>query len=82
MSGLFLIGMKQEVHQDAWELGCGVNYSINKVYDMFKERFDCDKVFIPDEAGNYRSTLRINNDAIERLGWKPTDSLYDYIKVL
>ncbi len=82
VSGLFLIGMKREKHEDAWELGCGVNYSVNEVYEMFKQRFDCDKVFIPDEAGNYRTTLRVNNDAIERLGWKPTDSLYDYIKVL
>ena len=82
VSGLFLIGMKRESHPDAWELGSGVNYSINRVYEMFKERFDCDKVYTPDEAGNYRATLRINNDAIKRLGWKPTDSLYDYIRVL
>jgi UDP-glucose 4-epimerase len=82
VSGLFLIGMKRESHPDAWELGCGVNYSINRVYEMFKERFDCDKVYTPDEPGNYRATLRINNDAIKRLGWKPTDNLYDYIKVL
>ena len=82
VTGLFLIGMKRESHPDAWELGTGVNYSINKVYEMFKERFNCDKVYTPDEAGNYRATLRINNDAIERLGWKPTDSLYDYIRVL
>jgi len=82
VSGLFLIGMKRESHTDAWELGCGVNYSINEVYNMFKEKFNCDKVYVPDEPGNYRSTLRVNNDAIERLGWKPTNSLYDYIKEL
>jgi UDP-glucose 4-epimerase len=82
VSGLFLIGMKRESHTDAWELGCGVNYSINEVYKMFKEKFNCDKVYVPDEPGNYRSTLRVNNDAIERLGWKPTNSLYDYIKEL
>lgn len=82
ISGLFLIGMKKEKHEDAWELGCGVNYSVNEVYEMFKERFNCNKHYIPDEPGNYRTTLRINNDAIERLGWKPSDSLYDYIKAL
>ena len=82
VSGLFLIGMKKEKHEDAWELGCGVNYSVNEVYEMFKEKFNCNKHYIPDEPGNYRTTLRINNDAIERLGWKPSDSLYDYIRVL
>ena len=82
VSGLFLIGMKKEKHKDAWELGCGVNYSVNEVYEMFKEKFNCSKHYIPDEPGNYRTTLRENNDAIDRLGWKPSDSLYDYIKVL
>lgn len=82
ISGLFLIGMKREAHEDAWELGCGVNYSVNEVYEMFKERFNCDKIFLPDEAGNYRATLRVNNDALERLGWKPSDILQDYIRTL
>ena len=82
VSGLFAIGMKNEKHEDAWELGTGVNYSINEVYNMFKERFNCEKVHIPDESGNYRVTLRVNNDAVDRLGWKTDDSLYDYIKVL
>lgn len=82
VSGLFLIGMKREAHEDAWELGCGVNYSINEVYKMFEDKFNCNKHYVPDEPGNYRTTLRINNDAIERLGWKPTDNLQDYIKEL
>ena len=54
----------------------------NEVFEMFKQKFNCSKVNLPDESGNYRSTLRTNNDAIERLGWKPSDSLYDYIRVL
>ena len=82
VSGLFLIGMKREAHQDAWELGCGVNYSINELYKMFDEKFNCNKRYLPDEPGNYRTTLRINNDAINRLGWKPTDNLQEYIKQL
>jgi len=82
ITGLFYIGMKNEKHNDAWELGSGVNYSINEVFEMFKQKFNCSKINLPDESGNYRSTLRTNNDAIERLGWKPSDSLYDYIRVL
>ena len=82
VSGLFLIGMKREAHEDAWELGCGVNYSINDLYKMFDDKFNCNKHYVPDEPGNYRTTLRINNDAIDRLGWEPTDNLQDYIKEL
>ena len=61
------------------ELGTGINYSINEVYQMFKERFGCEFVNIPDQPGNYRKTLRENDDSINRLGWKPSDKLRDYI---
>ena len=79
VDGLYRIGFKTEVHEDAWELGTGLNYSINEVYLMFKERFGTDFVYIPEQSGNYRKTLRENNDTIERLNWKPTDKLQDYI---
>ena len=79
VDGLYRIGFKTEVHEDAWELGTGINYSINEVYLMFKERFGTDFVYIPEQSGNYRKTLRENNDTIERLNWKPTDKLQDYI---
>ena len=82
VDGLYKIGMSKEKHADAWELGTGCNYSINEVADMFIEKFGCEKVYIPDQKGNYRETLRENNDAIERLGWKPTDRLEQYIKSL
>ena len=79
---LWRIGMKDEVHNDAWELGTGINYSINDVYLMFKEKFGCDYKYIPDQNGNYRETLRENNDALDRLGWKPEDKLLSYINSL
>ena len=79
---LWRIGMKDEVHNDAWELGTGTNYSINDVYLMFKEKFGCDYKYIPDQNGNYRETLRENNDALDRLGWKPEDKLLSYINSL
>lgn len=76
---LWRIGMKNQTHEDAWELGTGMNYSINEVYQIFKERFGVESTNIPDQAGNYRKTLRENDDSLERLGWKPSDKLRDYI---
>ena len=77
--GLFRIGFRKEIHDDAWELGSGINYSINEVYQMFKEKFNCDHKYILDQKGNYRQTLRENNDALERLQWSPKDRLKEYI---
>jgi UDP-glucose 4-epimerase len=79
VDGLIKIGFGNETHDDAWELGTGRNYSINEVYQMFKEKFEVDKTHIPDQMGNYRTSQRVNNDTIERLGWNPEDRLKDYI---
>lgn len=79
ISGLELIAFSDEKHEDAWELGTGKNYSINEVYTFFKERFGCEKIHIPDQKGNYRETIRLNDDALNRLGWKPQKDLKDYI---
>jgi len=69
-------------HEDAWELGTGINYSVNELADMFINKFGCDKNYIPDQKGNYRATLRENLDAVERLGWQPKDRLKDHINNL
>jgi len=82
VDGLFKIGIGSEKHEDAWELGTGVNYSINEVYEMFKEKFGIESIHIPDQKGNYRKTLRENDDALNRLGWKPQNRLKEYIKGL
>ena len=37
---------------------------------------------IPDQPGNYRKTLRENNDALIRLNWKPKDRIKEYIQSL
>ena len=78
---LYKIGMSNEKHEDAWELGTGMNYSINEVYSFFKERFGdkVEKIHLPDVKGNYRRTLRENDDTLERLNWKPSDRLREYI---
>ena len=65
-----------------WELGTGVNYSINEVSQMFMDTFGVSRIYIPNQSGNYRETIRVNNDAITELDWKPTDQLETYIKSL
>ena len=82
VDGLIKIAESNEKHEDAWELGTGKNYSINEVADMFIDKFNCTALHVPNQKGNYRETIRVNNDAIERLGWQPTDKLKQYIQSL
>ena len=77
---LYKIGMSNEKHEDASELGTGMNYSINEVFGFFEERFEgLESINLPDVAANYGQTLRENDDTLERLGWKPSDKLREYI---
>jgi UDP-glucose 4-epimerase len=82
VDGLIKIAFSDEKHEDAWELGTGFNYSLNEVADMFVEKFNCTKINTFEQSGNYRETIRVNDDAINRLGWQPKDILKDYIKNL
>lgn len=88
VDGLIRVAESDEKNDDAWELGTGANYSINEVYDMFasavytKTMLLPEVVYLPDVKGNYRETLRTNDEAIVRLGWKPTDRLKEYISKL
>jgi len=83
VDALHKVGFSNEKHEDAWELGCGVNYSINEMFQMFKEKFPhIESVYLSDQPGNYRKTLRENDDTLERLGWKPEDRLNTYIQSL
>lgn len=79
VDGLLRIAESDEKHEDAWELGTGKNYSINEVAEMFGE---VKKVHVEEVKGNYRETLRLNNDAIDRLNWHPADRLENYINSL
>ena len=82
VDGLIKIAFGTEKHEDAWELGTGFNYSLNEVADMFTQKFNCVKVYMTDQRGNYRETKRVNDDAIIRLGWQPKDVLKEYIQNL
>jgi UDP-glucose 4-epimerase len=82
VNGLIRVAESNKSHEDAWELGTGKNYSINEVADMFIEKFNCVKVYMTEQKGNYRETLRVNSDAIDMLGWQPNDRLKEYIENL
>ena len=49
---------------------------------MFKQKYNTSSVTIPDQRGNYRETLRVNDDLINLLDWKPKDRLREYISNL
>ena len=66
-------------HEDAWELGTGISYSINNVFQFFNKRFDISSINIPDQPGNYRKTLRENDDTLKLLNWYPKDRLEEHI---
>jgi len=79
VDGLIKIGNSNIKQDDAWELGTGNNHSINEVYQMFKNKFDVDCIYIPEQKGNYRITLREKDNALDLLGWNPKDRLKEYI---
>jgi len=82
VDGLNKISLTKFRHEDAWELGTGINYSINTLFDYFNKRFNVKSINIPDQPGNYRKTLRNNDDMLRLLNWKPKDRLSEHIKSL
>ena len=79
VDGLIKIALSPSSHEDAWELGSGINYSINELFNLFKLKFNVDSINIPDQPGNYSKTLRENDDMINLLDWKPQDRLKSHI---
>lgn len=79
VNGIELIAFSNEKHEDGWELGTGKNFSINEVYEIFRQKFGVDKINIPEQKGNYKETSRLNDDALNRLGWQPKKDLKEYI---
>jgi len=82
VDGILKIAFSNKTHIDAWELGSGVSYSIIELFNMFKERFNATSIYVDDQPGNYRKTLRINDDVLKQLDWNPKDRLKDYVKSL
>ena len=44
------------------------------------DKFNCKSIHIPDQKGNYKLTLRENDDLIDELGWLPKDRLKQHIE--
>lgn len=82
VSGIIAIADSNKIHDDAWELGSGVNYSVNDLLSMFKEKFNVNSHFVEDQPGNFRESIRVNDDSLELLNWYPKDRLKDYINSL
>ena len=61
---------------ETFELGRGVNYSINEVANMFGG----EKKYISQKKGEVRDTLCVDLKANKLLNWNPERNLEDYIK--
>jgi UDP-glucose 4-epimerase len=82
VDGLIKISKTELTNDDAWELGSGRNFSINEVANLFKKKYNCTIKYISDQKGNYRETLRKDDEALNKLNWNPKESLVDYINSL
>jgi len=67
----------KDFRAEEFELGTGVNYSINEVANMFGN--DYPKKYISARPGEYDVTLCTDRKAHNLLGWKPTKNLKDYV---
>ena len=67
-----------KVSGEEFELGSGVNHSINEVADMFGK--DYPRKYVPARKGEYDKTLCTDDKAHKLLGWKPTRTLQEYIE--
>ena len=70
--------MDKDLKAEIFELGRGVNHSINEIVDMF----GAERKYIPARSGEYDVTLCTDTKAHEMLGWTPTRNLEDYIKTV
>ena len=69
-------GKKQYYKADEFELGSGVNYSINELADMFGHK----KTYIPERPGEYDKTLCDYSKAKKELDWVPKKDLMTYVE--
>lgn len=83
VQGLMRVGYKlvtdrgDEINGEIFELGKGVNYSINELVEAFGEM---DVEYLPAYPGEMRETLNVDTKAQEMLGWDPEHDIIDYIK--
>ena len=63
-----------------FELGRGVNFSINEIADMFGKEYP--REYIPARKGEYDVTLADYSKAKLKLGWEPKGDITQYIKTI
>ena len=68
--------MDTDIKNIGWELGTGVNYSINEICDMFGS----EREYLPDRKHNYQETIRKDDSTLIHLKWRPEDRIKEYIQ--
>lgn len=66
---------EKEKYGHVFEIGRGVNYSINEIAKMFKQ----DAIYENDKPGEAINTLCDNSLCMELLNWEPKYNISDYI---
>jgi len=67
-----------KISGDFYELGSGVNYSMNEVAEMFGKKYPIK--YISERKGEYDRTLCDYSKAKSKLNWKPVNNLKKYVK--
>ncbi len=69
----------KDFRAEFFELGRGLNYSINELAKMWG---DYPSEHIPARPGEYPFTLCTDKNAFDKLGWTPKQNLENYIKTI
>ena len=72
-----LIAMSHNCEGDIFNLGCGINFSINEVAKMFHPR---EIAYLPKRPGEADVTLADIRATKDKLGWVPKIALVDYVE--
>ena len=67
---------KDDYKGEVFNLGTGVNYSINELAEFFGG----EKIYLPQRPGEARNTLADISKTIELTSWKPIGNLQNYIE--
>lgn len=75
VSGLIAMS-KDKWNGEVFNLGSGINYSINELANMFESKIE----YIPERPGEAQTTLADITFSREKLNWNPQYSLEKYVK--
>jgi UDP-glucose 4-epimerase len=70
--------IEKDFRAEEFELGRGVNYSINEIANWFGE--DYPKEYLSERPGEYDATLADFSNAKKLLNWNPTKNIKDYVE--